>query len=457
MTDDSPDPAPDAGNLSARLARLGEIEAKAEFVHGRVTSFVDSAEAAATAAAESQVAVAATLSEARAKLSEITDLATQATAVRTQCSEESIALINAAKATANTTTETQAAAAAAFADAQNKIAEIANTATAAVSAKTQIADEQGIIAAKSAHIQAAQEHADTVRTNLDRALTAATQSATEVEGFKARSQTAADSATTLLGEIRTAKGSVDAEALAATESRQGAEAAAAIAKGLADKSTTIEQRVTGYEERLGDLLTASESRLKQIEELLRGATSVGLAHAFDARRKTFLRPYIWWQCLFIGALLVLVAVACHGLYTVYHFQTAPQWDELVRMWLSRLPLVGALVWLAIHAGREAALTKRLEEDYGYKSVVASCFEGFRKEMAAIGKDVAADSALGKLCADTLTTMATPPGRIYEKHALTVTPLDEIKQLAKALKETTTATLEASKPILEAAAKMGKVG
>jgi hypothetical protein len=101
------------------------------------------------------------------------------------------------------------------------------------------------------------------------------------------------------------------------------------------------------------------------------------------------------------------------------------------LWLSRLPIAGALVWLALHASRESALAKRLEEDYGYKSAIAACFEGFRKQMSEIGKDVAPDSPLAKLCSNTLTTIATPPGVIYEKHALTVTPSDELKKAAKA--------------------------
>jgi predicted fused transcriptional regulator/phosphomethylpyrimidine kinase len=99
--------------------------------------------------------------------------------------------------------------------------------------------------------------------------------------------------------------------------------------------------------------------------------------------------------------------------------------------LARLPIAGALVWLALYASRESALAKRLEEDYGYKSAIASCFEGFRKQMSEVGKDVVSSSPLAKLCGDTLTTVAAPPGRIYDKHNLTVTPASEFTEAAKA--------------------------
>src|SRR5258705_11137394 len=117
---------------------------------------------------------------------------------------------------------------------------------------------------------------------------------------------------------------------------------------------------------------------------------------------------------------------------MYSAKTWPTWDVLFRLWVARLPVAGALVWLAMYASREAALAKRLEEDYGYKSAIASCFEGFRKQMSEIGKDVEHDSPLAKLCGDTLTTIATPPGRIYDDHKLTVSPADELHEAAKAV-------------------------
>jgi len=40
-------------------------------------------------------------------------------------------------------------------------------------------------------------------------------------------------------------------------------------------------------------------------------------------------------------------------------------------------------------------------------------------MADIGAGVKPDSPLAKLAGNTLTTIATPPGRIYDKHELTV--------------------------------------
>ena len=364
-------------------------------------------------------------------------------------------LVESAKNSATVVTEYQTSSATILEEFQTKLSDITNASTQAIAARTQIADEQAVIATKSAHIQQAQEHADSVRASLDRTLTQATQQATEAEGLKARAQSATDTATTLLTEIRTTKGSVETDATTVIDFRKSSEESAAQSKGLADKSATVEARIAQYESRLVDLDTQCADRLEKIENLLRGATSAGLAHAFDERRKTFLKPHGLWQWVFVGSLVLLVGLAAHGLWTVYHVEKAPEWEELVRMWLSRIPLVGALVWLAVHASRESALAKRMEEDYGYKSAVATCFEGFRTEMTAIDSNMKSDSALAKLCLDTLTTMATPPGRIYDKHPLTATPLDELKQFTKAATDAAKSVVEAAQPVLEAAAKVSK--
>jgi hypothetical protein len=123
-------------------------------------------------------------------------------------------------------------------------------------------------------------------------------------------------------------------------------------------------------------------------------------------------------------------VGSTGLWQAYGVGTALTYDHLARIWLARLPIAGALIWLALHASRESALAKRLEEDYGYKAAVAASFQGFHKQMAEMGQlsAGASDGPLSKLCADTLATIAAPPGRIYEGHKLTVTPTAELTKV-----------------------------
>lgn len=335
-----------------------------------------------------------------------------------------------ARSAAKEATESRSAAASALSEAQAKLAEINVAGRQTVAAMTKVMDGQAVIATKSDHIENAQIHADKVRANLDRVLTSATQHATEAEGHKTRAQTVADSTTELQTQVRAAKGTVDADAEAITAARNLAEESARQTKGLAEKSTAIEVQLAAYETQLAELKTRSANQLKTIESLLPGAASAGLAHAFDARRQTFLQPQRKWENWFISSVAAVVLLAGVSLLQIYLRDKTPSLDEVLLLWLSRLPVAGGLVWLALHASREAALAKRLEEDYGYKSAIASTFLGFHKQMSEIGTAANTNTPLGTLCADTLATIASPPGRIYDKHELTVSPTKEIKDVVE---------------------------
>jgi hypothetical protein len=316
---------------------------------------------------------------------------------------------------------------------QAKLLEANTAATAVIAVLTQVTDEQAVIASKSAHIQGAQEHADKVRAELDRIQTVATQHATGAEGQRTRAETATDTVNELLAAVRGHRTSAETELAATIASRDLAKTAAATSKVLADKSENVEERIMAYEARLVDLEAQCKAQLETITGLLPGATSAGLAHAFDDRRKTFLNPATRWQWIFVGSVGALVLLALTGLWNVYSATSLLGWDDLARLWLARLPIAGALIWLALHASRESALAKRLEEDYGYKAAIATSFQGFQKQMADIGTSAAAGSPLSKLCDDTLSTIASPPGRIYDKHRLTVSPTSEFTEAMSPVK------------------------
>lgn len=337
-----------------------------------------------------------------------------------------------AKAAAREATESQKLVALALTDAQSKLTEITTAVTQAVAAMTKVVDDQAVIATKSDHIQNAQVHADGVRANLDRTLTGATQQATEAEGLKARTQAAADNAAQLLTEVRTTKGTVEADAGAVAAALQAAEESADVAKGLADKSATIETRIADYEGQLADLKGQCANQLRTIEGLLPGAASAGLAHAFDERRQTFLAPRRNWEKWYVASMALIAVLAVVNWWQAYHGSVSPTWDESLLLWLVRLPVAAPFIWLAIHSSHEAALAKRLEEDYGYKVAVASSFMGFHKQMTEVGSAASSNAPLAKLCNDTLSTIASPPGRIYEKHKLTVSPSRELKEAAETL-------------------------
>jgi hypothetical protein len=147
-----------------------------------------------------------------------------------------------------------------------------------------------------------------------------------------------------------------------------------------------------------------------------------LAHSFSQRQENFKRPSLVWQGIFIASLVALCVLALTGLSIA---SSSGGWRELALHWFSRLPIVASLIWLALHASREAAFSRRLEEEYAFKVATASAFVGFEKQMAAVGDSAAPGTPLHRLCEDTLRTLAEPPGRIYDQHDLTVTPASTV--------------------------------
>jgi hypothetical protein len=292
--------------------------------------------------------------------------------------------------------------------------------------------DQGLIASKSAQIQEAQSHADKVRAELDKLLTAATTSATNVEAAQTRAVQADEAIKATGGQIKATKAAVDLDAAAVKDALQRSEQSATDTKGLADRAAGIEAALKKYESRLAELDTEAKKQLETITALLPGATSAGLASAFDSRAGTFRGPKRHWQMIFVGSLLSLVALGVTGIWHALTASTVLTYDELIRLWLMRLPVAGALLWLTLHAARETALAKRLEEDYGYKAAIAASFEGFNLQMSKVEGQAAEGSPLRQLCADTLATIASPPGRIYDRHRLTVSPGHEVAALAAAL-------------------------
>ena len=147
-----------------------------------------------------------------------------------------------------------------------------------IALKTTITNTQGIIATKSDHIQKAQEHADTVRANLDRELTAAKQKVTDVEGDAANVAGISKESTQSLAQIQTIKATSDASLKATIESQNLAETSAVSVKKLADKAAEIETNLKNYESQLQQLRTTHDEQVVKIKSLLPGATSAGLAH-----------------------------------------------------------------------------------------------------------------------------------------------------------------------------------
>jgi len=120
-----------------------------------------------------------------------------------------------------------------------------------------------------------------------------------------------------------------------------------------------------------------------------------------------------------------------------------------RHFVSRLPLIAPLIWLAIYAGRHYGLALRLQEEYAYKEAVSAAFEGYKREMSTVGMRSDGGSPLVTLCENVLNTLGQRPGRIYESKPEDITPMTTVatavKDAAVAAKEAVQVATAAAKP------------
>lgn len=184
------------------------------------------------------------------------------------------------------------------------------------------------------------------------------------------------------------------------------------AKSIADTADEKDQRVDEYEQQLIGLRTEYSELKEQIEGLISGATSGNLAFATKARKDSFKWPKRFWTLLQIAAVGSLVWFGFWILDTTEIGDSTTMLD-IVFLILLKSPVIAAIILLEEFARRNRNIVFRLEEDYGYKEVISSSFEGYRREMEKV--DLAEKNiAVSKLSTNLLDAMAKEPGRAFDK-------------------------------------------
>lgn len=201
---------------------------------------------------------------------------------------------------------------------------------------------------------------------------------------------------------------------------------------LAKKSEEIRTSINEQEKELNNLIGLTEKTLDQVESLLPGATSAGLASAFKQRREEVAKSKIYWIAGFVVSLLGLLGMVI-WIITIFPKQA----ENNVEWWhffLQRAPLSFPLIWLGWFFGRNYGHIVRLEEDYAFKESISRSFEGYKKQM----QEVDPEGALPKLCNNTIAILAETPLRVFERKTSDETPansfLERFMPKAKQQKE-----------------------
>ncbi len=288
-------------------------------------------------------------------------------------------------------------------------------------------------AARLTEIEKSKAGAEASLTATNEALAGATKAQASAEKAEKAVADAMAISTTTLGSITD---NLEASTLSSSQIRDLLAKAEAAEKEL---GTVLEHLAKSdhiaikHEERVAELSDKLKELNDRAESLLPGATSAGLASAFNKQKDRFAVPQKRWLLTFITCIVGLIVVSLPSFFTtvfgVPFFGHEPDktWDGVLRGLTVRLPIVIPLVWLAIYAGRNYMLSLRLEEDYAYKEAISTAFEGYKREMESIvAKDPTSPTPLTTLCVNVLTALADRPGRIYEGKHQDITPLNEAR-------------------------------
>ena len=321
--------------------------------------------------------------------------------------------------------------------------QLASTASEIIGKIEGIRDEavktQATIKERNEFIQGGLEHVAQVQRDLDTVLDAAKRSAGAAETHQTATKTTSDNVTALHAAVRVIKEKAESDAGVAASARTAIEGHASTTKKLSQIAESSETKISQYEAKLTEMQDQAQLLQSRIDELLLGATNAGLASAFDKRSKMFKTPETFWQWVFIGSLAGLLGLAIWHANQFENLSQAPDWQQLARMMLFKLPFLLPLIWLAIHAARQASFAKRMEEEYAFKATTSMSFEGYRRQMKDVGTDLDANSPLAQLCNNTLKTIAAPPSEVYDKQPKDPTP--------------GTAAAEIVRPVVEGVSKM----
>ena len=183
----------------------------------------------------------------------------------------------------------------------------------------------------------------------------------------------------------------------------------------------VGEHVPGIEDNLKELLVGleefdtkqrdkHEALVTQIEELLPGATTAGLASAYTEMKKSFSSQIKTMTIVFYVCIGTLVGVALHA--TVQKFATPEgwfvfkqytDWQTTLRGLVSRLPLYGPAIWLGYFSSKRRSEAQRLQQEYAHKEAVAKSYISYKKQIEELAEE--SGELKAKLLSATIDTIS----------------------------------------------------
>lgn len=199
---------------------------------------------------------------------------------------------------------------------------------------------------------------------------------------------------------------------------------------LATRKKELEEFKNDQINKLNELKEEHGSKHKafeeEIEKLLEGATSAGLAEAYSVERKKFIWPIRIWNGVFV---VCLFAISILSFMTLKNLSSI---EEIAKSILHSLPITLPLIWVAVYASKRRSENQRLEQEYAHKEALARSYISYKKQISELGKE---DSELlEKLILEAINAISYNASKTLDKKHGDGTILNEITQSIKNLSQ-----------------------
>jgi hypothetical protein len=154
----------------------------------------------------------------------------------------------------------------------------------------------------------------------------------------------------------------------------------------------LKAEIVAREKHLEEFKKQQELKYKtlndEIESLLPGATSAGLATAYHDLKESFNTPIKNYSKLFYCSISALVLVAFLsitqevGLFFI-KFVEVTDLSKLISNILYKLPIVLPVLWLTLFASKRRSETQRLQQEYAHKEALAKSYQNFKMQIEAL--------------------------------------------------------------------------
>ncbi|KEA61855.1 hypothetical protein ADIMK_4002 [Marinobacterium lacunae] len=172
---------------------------------------------------------------------------------------------------------------------------------------------------------------------------------------------------------------------------------------------------------------------EQINSLLPGATSAGLAHAYHDMKKSFEQPIRSANWLFYGSIggLVLISFLLSidgiGGESIISFAHLTGWEALIQSFLYKLPAYAPILWLAFYASKRRSECHRLQQEYAHKEALAKSYHSYKQQIEAL--NATDPEMLQSLIKRSIDTIAYNAAETLDKRHGDKPPIQEVAEKA----------------------------